>query len=87
MSNWFFYFLKKPNEKYVEEAGEKGPNAEQRKWEEEHLNAALLKFGAKDAKTKKKVKNCVLLMHLPYVNLEQNCIARYVCIMYQRCEH
>ena len=46
----------KPNEKYVEEASEKGVNVEQKRWEEEHLNAALLKFGAKDAKTKKKDK-------------------------------
>ena len=44
----------KPQEHYVEEA-ETGPKYEQRQWEEEHLNAALLKFGAQDAKLKNKV--------------------------------
>jgi hypothetical protein len=41
----------------MEDPTEKGPNYEQKKWEEEHLNAALLKFGAKDAKSKKKEKD------------------------------
>ena len=33
---------------FVEDVAEKGPNFEQRNWEEQHLNATLLKFGAKD---------------------------------------
>ena len=37
------------------EEAETGPKYEQRLWEEEHLNAALLKFGAQDAKLKNKV--------------------------------
>lgn len=37
---------------YVEDETEKGPNWEQRKWEEEHLHAALQSFGARDAKKK-----------------------------------
>ncbi|XP_014781219.1 pre-mRNA-splicing factor ATP-dependent RNA helicase DHX16, partial [Octopus bimaculoides] len=54
----------KPNDKYVEEPNEKGPNAEQRRWEEEHLNAAVMKFGARDAKEKykEKVKDYDLIM-------------------------
>ncbi|KAI0227759.1 putative pre-mRNA-splicing factor ATP-dependent RNA helicase mog-4 [Lamellibrachia satsuma] len=53
----------KPQEKYVEEdARETGPNYEQRHWEEEHLNAALLKFGAKDAKQKNKEKEYEYVM-------------------------
>ncbi|GAB1600938.1 pre-mRNA-splicing factor ATP-dependent RNA helicase DHX16 [Argonauta hians] len=54
----------KPNERYVEEPNEKGPNAEQRRWEEEHLNAAVMKFGARDArdKYKEKVKDYDLIM-------------------------
>jgi len=35
----------------VEDKSEAGPGFEQKRWEEEHLNAALLKFGAKDAKS------------------------------------
>ena len=42
----------KPSDKYVEDESEKGVR-EQQRWEEEHLNAALLRFGAKDAKSKK----------------------------------
>ncbi|XP_025112674.1 pre-mRNA-splicing factor ATP-dependent RNA helicase DHX16-like [Pomacea canaliculata] len=52
------YFLPeedmKPQEKYVEDATEKGPNYEQRRWEEEHLHAAMMKFGARDASEKSK---------------------------------
>ena len=40
-------------DKYVEvDEKEKAPNYEQRKWEEEHLHSAQLKFGAKNAKEK-----------------------------------
>lgn len=44
----------KPQEKYVEDQNERGPNFEQKRWEEEHLHAALHSVGAKDAKAKKK---------------------------------
>ena len=41
--------------KYVEvDESEKVPNAEQKKWEEERLNVAKLRFGAKDAEKNKK---------------------------------
>ena len=40
---------------------ETGPNSEQRRWEEEHLHAALLKFGARDAKTASEVR---LILHV-----------------------
>ena len=43
----------KPQDKYIEDKQEKGPNFEQRRWEEDHLNAALHHFGARDAKDKK----------------------------------
>jgi len=43
----------KETDQYVEaDESEKVPNYEQKKWEEEHLQAATLKFGAKDAKRK-----------------------------------
>jgi pre-mRNA-splicing factor ATP-dependent RNA helicase DHX16 len=35
---------------------EKQPNYEQKRWEEEHLHSAILKFGAKDAKQRHKQK-------------------------------
>ena len=42
---------KKGLDQYVEaDEKEKVPHYEQRKWEEEHLNSATFKFGAKDAK-------------------------------------
>ncbi|XP_054162327.1 pre-mRNA-splicing factor ATP-dependent RNA helicase DHX16-like [Oppia nitens] len=42
-------------QQYVEvDDTEKAPNAEQRKWEEERLGSARLRFGAKDAKSKSK---------------------------------
>ena len=41
---------------FVEDVAEKGPNFEQRNWEEQHLNAAILKFGAKDAKERSNVQ-------------------------------
>lgn len=47
-----FLFLQKPEERYVEDPTEAGPNSEQKRWEEEHLNAALMRFGARDAKQK-----------------------------------
>ncbi|BFZ20424.1 hypothetical protein BsWGS_23462 [Bradybaena similaris] len=51
----------KPQEKYVEDRTEKGQGSEQSRWEEEHLNAALMKFGAKDAKEKKSKKYEVIM--------------------------
>ena len=42
------------NDKYAEDIKEKGPNYEQRKWEEDQVNAALMKFGAGDAKERLK---------------------------------
>ena len=47
----------KPQDQYFEDPTEKGANYEQKKWEDEHVNAALLKFGAKDAKSKNKDKD------------------------------
>merc|ERR1711997_558083 len=45
------------NDRYVEvDEKEKAPNYEQRKWEEEHLHSAQLKFGAKDAKERHAAK-------------------------------
>ena len=38
------------------EEGDIGPNSEQKKWEEEKLGYARMKFGAKDAKQKNKVE-------------------------------
>ena len=49
----FLLHQQKPSEKYVEEVTEHGVNAEQKRWEEDHLSAATLKFGARDAKSKK----------------------------------
>ncbi|XP_050406181.1 pre-mRNA-splicing factor ATP-dependent RNA helicase DHX16 isoform X1 [Patella vulgata] len=51
----------KPEDKYVEDELERG-NYEQKRWEEDHLHAATLKFGAKDAKTKNKVKEYDVIM-------------------------
>ncbi|XP_070177312.1 pre-mRNA-splicing factor ATP-dependent RNA helicase DHX16-like isoform X2 [Littorina saxatilis] len=52
------YFLPeddvKPQEKYVEDAKEIGPNFEQRRWEDEHFHAGTLRFGARDAREKSK---------------------------------
>lgn len=42
----------KQQDKYVEDTTERGANYEQRRWEEEHLHAATLKFGARDAREK-----------------------------------
>ena len=45
--------------KYDEETVEElGPNYEQKKWEEDKLGYAVMKFGAKDAKHKSKVSLC-----------------------------
>lgn len=49
----------KPSDKYMEEDGPKGPNSEQLKWEEQHVGAALMSFGAKDSKQKAREKNKV----------------------------
>lgn len=44
--------------KYDESAVEElGPNYEQKKWEEDKLGYAVMKFGAKDAKDKNKVSD------------------------------
>ncbi|XP_041368249.1 pre-mRNA-splicing factor ATP-dependent RNA helicase DHX16-like [Gigantopelta aegis] len=47
---------------YVEDAHDKGPNHEQKRWEEEHLSAAVLRFGARDAKHKHKAKEYDVIM-------------------------
>ncbi|XP_071097598.1 pre-mRNA-splicing factor ATP-dependent RNA helicase DHX16-like [Haliotis cracherodii] len=52
----------KPQDKYVEDVTERGPNYEQSRWEEDHLSTALLKFGAKDAKSKKKAPEYEVIM-------------------------
>jgi len=54
----------KGDDKYVADETEMGPNFEQRKWEEEHMHAALFKTGAKDAKQKKgeEEKNYEMIM-------------------------
>jgi len=43
-----------------------GPNSEQQKWEEQHVGAALMSFGAKDsharARDKKQVKEYDVIM-------------------------
>ena len=50
-------------EEYVEvDEGEKAPNSEQRKWEEERLDSARLHFGARDANKKNKSKEYDLIM-------------------------
>ena len=57
MENVQRYHIPKEGEdnQYVEvDDTEKAPNAEQRKWEEERLGIARLRFGAKDAKQKSK---------------------------------
>ena len=47
----------KETDRYIEvDEKEKAPNYEQRKWEEEHLHSAQLKFGAKDAKERHAAK-------------------------------
>jgi len=42
---------------------ELGPNYEQKKWEEDKLGYAVMKFGAKDAKDKNKVLTCMYVIH------------------------
>ena len=49
----------KPSEKYEEDEVDKGPNYEQKRWEEDHVGAALMRFGARDAKQKAKEKKAV----------------------------
>lgn len=46
----------KPSDKYVEDETEKGVNYEQKHWEEEHMGAAIMKFGARDAKAQARKK-------------------------------
>ena len=64
------------NERYVEDATEKGPNYEQKKWEEEHMHAAIMKFGARDAKQKRKVLCgeliCLIICAYSYVFVSWN---------------
>ncbi|XP_048777576.1 pre-mRNA-splicing factor ATP-dependent RNA helicase DHX16-like [Ostrea edulis] len=52
----------KVSEKYEEDFTEKGPNYEQKRWEEEHVGAAIMKFGARDAKSKSKQKDYDFIM-------------------------
>ncbi|XP_070581669.1 pre-mRNA-splicing factor ATP-dependent RNA helicase DHX16-like [Ptychodera flava] len=53
----------KPSDRYVEPTAEElGPNAEQKKWEEEHLRKGSMKFGAKDARRKHKQKDYELVV-------------------------
>ncbi len=40
----------KHTDKYAEDIKEKGANFEQRKWEEERTNSALMQFGSRDAR-------------------------------------
>lgn len=48
---------KQPTQMYLEvDDKEKGPNYEQKKWEEEQMGSAMMRFGAKDAKAKHKTK-------------------------------
>ncbi|OTF83214.1 pre-mRNA-splicing factor ATP-dependent RNA helicase DHX16-like [Euroglyphus maynei] len=56
-----------PSEEQTEEykevdEGEKVPNSEQRKWEEERLGSAMLRFGAKDAKQQNQSKEYDLIV-------------------------
>lgn len=51
----------KPSERYVEDETERGPNYEQRRWEDDHLHSAVHQFGAKDARQKAKEKQKVNL--------------------------
>ena len=62
----YIYTTKKPEEHYVEEELGKGTNFEQKNWEEDHLNKAIMKFGAKDAKqsgesVSRNITNVILL--------------------------
>ena len=41
---------------------EQKSGTEQSRWEETHLNAAIMSFGAKDAKQKKKTKEYEVIM-------------------------
>nr|XP_022327385.1 putative pre-mRNA-splicing factor ATP-dependent RNA helicase DHX16 [Crassostrea virginica] len=52
----------KPTDKYEEDLTEKGPNHEQKRWEEEHVGAAIMKFGARDAKARNKQKEYDFIM-------------------------
>ena len=50
--------------KYDEmEVEELGPNYEQKKWEEDKLGYAVMRFGAKDAKDKNKVHCTLYIVH------------------------
>ena len=54
--------IAKMDNRYVEDKNEKGPNFEQRRWEEEHLHAALQSYGARDAKQKSNEKSYEYIM-------------------------
>ncbi|XP_067933962.1 pre-mRNA-splicing factor ATP-dependent RNA helicase DHX16-like [Watersipora subatra] len=62
---------KKPNERYVEDPSEAGPNYEQKRWEEEHLSSAIMHFGAKDAKAKHKEYDYVMDEEIEFVQALQ----------------
>ena len=50
----------------MEDPSEAGPNYEQKRWEEDHMNRALIHYGAKDAKAKQKVSkfiySCIVML-------------------------
>jgi pre-mRNA-splicing factor ATP-dependent RNA helicase DHX16 len=46
--------VEKKYDKYSEDMKEKGPNYEQKKWEEEQVKSALMKFGSGESRTKSK---------------------------------
>ena len=47
-----------------------GPNADIKKWEEEQMGIATVRFGAKDAKEKNKVRTyvCMYVRSIMFVN-------------------
>ena len=56
--------------KYDEmELEELGPNYEQKKWEEDKLGYAVMKFGAKDAKDKNKGHTCTCAVNMYILKL------------------
>ena len=50
----------------MEDPSEAGPNYEQKRWEEDHMNRALIHYGAKDAKARQKVSeliySCIVML-------------------------
>lgn len=65
---------KQPSQTYLEvDEKEKGPNYEQKKWEEEQMSSAVMRFGAKDAKFQHKTKeyDYILDDHIDFVQALQ----------------